>query len=87
MLRDHAVARGNQFLQRWKLRTIKAPIRMRDEFFIALVLAVDRVEKCLRVADMNAHGNSESPAFLPHRVDARIINRDKLARFIADTKP
>ena len=71
MLGEHSIALGEQLLQGRKLRAVEAPIRMLDEFLVALVAGVDGMKKCLRIGHVNKHGDAQPPAFFPRRVEAR----------------
>src|SRR5579883_3120935 len=47
---------------------------MLDEFLIPFVGRIDRVKKSFRVPGMNKHGNPQAAAFLPDRIQPRVID-------------
>ena len=47
---------------------------MSAELLVSLVEAVDRQEECLRIADVNRHGQTKTAAGLPHRIEPRIVD-------------
>src|ERR1700730_5901115 len=75
MLGEHSIALRKQLLDGRELRAVKAPVRMLDEFLVALVAAIDGMKKCLRIGHMNKHGDAKPSAFFPCRVEARIVDR------------
>src|SRR6266850_1924483 len=83
---EHSVALRKQLLHGRELRPIEAPVRMLDELFVALVAGIDRMKECLGIGDMNEHRNTKPSAFLPRRVEARVVDRDELAGRITNTE-
>src|SRR5581483_9682168 len=87
MLGEHSISRLQEFLKAGKLGTIETPVGVAHQFFIALVGVVDGMEESFRIASVDRYGNAQLPAFLPHRINARIIHGDELARFVPYSKP
>ena len=79
----HAVPRFEQGLQAGKIVTIETPVRMLDEFLVAFVGCVDGMEERLGIAAVDEYGNAQTPAFLPDRIEAGVIDREQLSRLVA----
>src|SRR2546430_2343738 len=86
MLGEHSIALGDQLWQGGELLAVEAPIRMLDEFLVALVTSVDRMKERLGVGHMNKNGDAKPPAFFPCRIEARVGYEDELAGRITNAE-
>src|SRR6266852_2123672 len=86
VLLDNVIPLRQQRLLGWKLRPVEAPRRIRNQLFVALVVTIQWREKCLRVRRMDGNGNTQSSAFLPNRIEPRIINGNQLSRPVAHSQ-
>ena len=59
---------------------------MFDQFLVPLIGVVHWVKERFGIGDVNGYWNSQPSAFLPDGIEARIIHRDQLSRFVAHTQ-
>src|SRR5580704_10493536 len=86
MPREHTIARFQQLFERWKPRAVKTPVRMLGQLLIALVARVRGKKESLRIAGVNENRNPETPAFVPDRIQPRIVDREQLSGLIAHSQ-
>src|SRR6516164_9194879 len=73
MTREHPVPLLQQFLLA-VYRAIEAPVRMRSEFFVSLVEAVDRKEECIGIAGMEHDRDTEGRRLLVQRTQPLVVD-------------
>src|SRR6185369_14939878 len=60
-----------------KILSMKGPIRMRVELFVAFVEAIGRQEKCFRIRNVNGNGHIERAGRFPHCVESFVVDLHK----------
>ena len=83
MTLDHPQALGVQLGSIRKILAVKEPVGVVVQFMPALVLGIQRREKCARITCVNQDRAMVSAAKLPERVDPRIIDADQPATAVA----
>ena len=83
MLCEHAVACGQNRFFRGELWPIETPVRVLCQLFIPLIGVVHGVKECFGIGYVNGDRNAQAPAFLPDGIEARVIDRNQLPRFVA----
>ena len=77
MPREDSIARVENRAERREIASVERPVGMVLQFLDALVEAIDRQEERFGICHMDAHGEVERRARLPHRVKSAIVDRDQ----------
>src|SRR3974390_198772 len=80
---EHPIARFQQRLETRKVAAVEAPVRMLVQLFIALVAAVNRMEKSFGVTGMNEDRDAQAAGLFPDGIQARVVDGEELARLVA----
>src|SRR5689334_4362437 len=86
MATQHLVSRFVQFAARRKAATAERPVRMRVQFFPALVETVGRKKECVRIGNVYSDRHTEVPRRFPHGIESRVVDTHQLARAISQTQ-
>src|SRR3954447_14120375 len=80
MSSEYAVSRVQQLGIAGEIVTIEGPVRMIVKFFVALVVAIRRSKESNGIRNVNGDWHVQLPTRIPHRIKARVIYFDQLAR-------
>ena len=80
VLRDHPDVLGKNVFVLGKIPAIKAPIRMSLNLHPTFVEAVNGLKKSRRIGRVNENGNVQIGAFVPDKIQPRIVHRNNFVR-------
>src|SRR3984885_12527960 len=78
MARDDSVAGGDQLRIAREIATVEGPVGMIAQLLVALIEAIDRAKEGDRIGDMDRDRDPEIAAYVPHGIEARVIDGDQL---------
>src|SRR5438067_1838063 len=74
-----AVARLQYRSLTGKVRSVSTPSGVVDQFFISVIGVIDGMKECFGIGDVNGDRDAQPAAFLPDRVEPRIIDSNQFA--------